>query len=536
MYPFARIEGGFPMKRIALLVLAAMLPIAVAANAIPVSGFWYPAGSPGIGIFIDRVADRLVVSVAGYAEDGQPQWMLASGPMASGVFEAPLLVFGDGACPGCPYRPPVVDGDDSLIRIEFVHSSRAWVRIDDAPPQLISRFEFGGGWLPESFDGGEDAGPVILPSVTGRWAIAGPGEKASGFFDFPDLMIDAQDPGIAFAWSAPFDRPQPPPTADVWGLVCRDQESGSVCEFLVAKPDSTFLTLVAEPALADVAPQSIEGLPAVGFPEAVAARRLPQADAALPEIGFWFDPQASGSGWFIDRVNDTLVVMQASYDGDGRAEWRLASGVLDEQGRFDAPLLIFRNGTCTGCDYRTPIADDDGSRLVLEFANDRQAHLEVNGAALELIRFEFGGAWLDRHSVAAPALPQIAWPDLGGMWLLALSGREGGDAAGPKPRIVRLSEDAIADESSRSWTVFIEPALFSVGSVACTAGVNAGQIPHCVMKLTRWWPLGIEFSPPLPPLLFDFDIGHAAYRTFRGQWSIPAYGETGAGYGFRLDE
>ncbi|HRQ66305.1 MAG TPA: hypothetical protein PKZ76_15825 [Xanthomonadaceae bacterium] len=523
------------MKRIVLMAMATVFPLAVAANPMPVSGFWYPAGSPGTGIFIDRVADTLVVSVAGYAQDGQPKWMLASGSVVSGVFEAPLLVFGDGACPGCPYRPPVVDGDDSLIRMEFVHSSRAWMRIDDAPLQLISRFEFGGGWLADFFAGGDNAGPVFLPSVAGRWAIAGPGEEASGFFDFPDLVIDAEDPSIAAAWSVPFDQPQPAPMTDIWGLVCRDEESGSGCQFIIAKPSTTFFTLVAEPALADVAPQGIHGLPAVGFPEAVAARRLPLEAAALPEIGFWFDPQAAGSGWFIDRVNDTLVVMQASYDTDGHAEWRLASGTLDEHGRFDAPLLLFRDGTCNGCDYRTPVVDDDGSRLALEFVNDRQAHLEVNGATLELIRFEFGGARLDRHSFAAPALPEIAWPDLGGMWLLALTRREGG--TGPEPGIVRLSEDAVAGESSRSWTVFVEPALFSVGSVVCTAGEDIGPLPRCTLELTHWRLPDGDTSPPPPPLLFDFDIGHAAYRVFRGQWSIADFEDSGgAAYGFRLED
>ncbi|HRQ65623.1 MAG TPA: hypothetical protein PKZ76_12315, partial [Xanthomonadaceae bacterium] len=366
-----------------LLLLSLGLPVA-ASTSRPVSGFWFIADAPGTGYFFDVAGDTVVLAVATYEADGRADWRLASGAMVDGVFEASLIGFSDGACPSCPYRAPMPSGVEDQIRVEFVTTTRAWMRINDGSQTLIRRFEFGGGWLPLAMNAGRGLGPVLAPALAGTWAIAGPNGHASGLFDVGVGL--AELPNLSY-WGviSPTSAGSP---GSAWGVECLNAAGGAECDLMLRQGPSAPLQLVTRVPLIEISPDTVASLPPSGLQGSMAMHRLPAASHS-PEIGFWFDPDASGSGWFIDRVNDTLVVKQASYDTEGRAEWRLAIGEL-EGDRFEAPLILFHDGPCFHCGYREPGGVDDGTVLELVFRNNRQLELEVDGVSRRLIRFEFG--------------------------------------------------------------------------------------------------------------------------------------------------
>jgi hypothetical protein len=526
------------MRSILVFPLLLLLVIPVAASTPrPVSGFWFIADAPGTGYFFDVAGDTVVLAVASYEADGRADWRLASGSIVDGVFEASLIRFSDGACPSCPYRAPLPSGGEDHIRVEFVATTRAWMRINDGPQTLIRRFEFGGGWLALTMNSGRGLGPVLAPALVGTWAIAGPDGLVSGLFDFNVGM--AELPNLSY-WGA-LSPSSAGNSGSAWGVECLNAAGGAECDLMRRQGPSAPLQLVARVPLIEISPDAVAALPRGGFQGSTAMHKVPSASHA-PEIGFWFDPEASGSGWFIDRVNDTLVVKQASYDTEGRAEWRLAIGLLDGD-RFEAPLILFRNGPCFNCEYRAPGGVEDGKVLELVFRNNRQLELEVDGVSRKLIRFEFGSTWLPQRIEAAPGYPDIALPDLAGRWLIAETGTE--DTEGLLPRIVTIGQPESDFLGGRSWRIKADGEIqMEVGTARCSPLPPTALLPQCELEFNHWWPPTLDPSPIPREILIGFLAVDAGSRGFSGVWrSAPRpagnwmdFGGTRPAYGFRLDD
>lgn len=73
------------------------------------------------------------------------------------------------------------------------------------------------------------------------------------------------------------------------------------------------------------------------------------APAALtPQVGLWWNPDESGSGYALDYRHGVLVVTVYSYTPAGAAQWYLASGPLSGS-VFAATLDKYASGQCIGC-------------------------------------------------------------------------------------------------------------------------------------------------------------------------------------------
>lgn len=66
--------------------------------------------------------------------------------------------------------------------------------------------------------------------------------------------------------------------------------------------------------------------------------------ANSPESGLWWDPSASGRGYFVDVQGDTLAFYAYLYDQSGRAAWYLSAGKLNPDGSYDGQLQEYMGG------------------------------------------------------------------------------------------------------------------------------------------------------------------------------------------------
>lgn len=66
--------------------------------------------------------------------------------------------------------------------------------------------------------------------------------------------------------------------------------------------------------------------------------------ANSPESGLWWDPSASGRGYFVDVQGDTFAFYAYLYDQSGRATWYLSAGKLNPDGSYDGQLQEYVGG------------------------------------------------------------------------------------------------------------------------------------------------------------------------------------------------
>ena len=54
-----------------------------------------------------------------------------------------------------------------------------------------------------------------------------------------------------------------------------------------------------------------------------------QADPTYPENGLWWDPNASGRGYIIERQENTMFIISFHYSSDGDPEWLTSQGTYE---------------------------------------------------------------------------------------------------------------------------------------------------------------------------------------------------------------
>ncbi len=105
--------------------------------------------------------------------------------------------------------------------------------------------------------------------------------------------------------------------------------------------------------------------------------------APFPETGAWYNPDQSGSGISLEIQGGKLVGFYYGYDAQGRPEWQLFNGMLirsQQQGvqwELETPLLQFKNGSCTGCEYQPPEDPVQGATIKLEFLQRNYLRLTI---------------------------------------------------------------------------------------------------------------------------------------------------------------
>lgn len=119
-----------------------------------------------------------------------------------------------------------------------------------------------------------------------------------------------------------------------------------------------------------------------------------QASAILPESGWYWNPQASGSGFNIEVQDDKVFVAAFTYDSQGRSVFYTIGGVLNvNTGVLSSTLFVTANGQCLGCAYSQPTTTAVAPAEVF-FPTTRTARIRVflpgGTAEVSLVRFVFG--------------------------------------------------------------------------------------------------------------------------------------------------
>ncbi len=105
--------------------------------------------------------------------------------------------------------------------------------------------------------------------------------------------------------------------------------------------------------------------------------------APFPETGAWYNPDQSGSGINLEIQGGKLVGYYYGYDAEGLPEWQLFNGMLIRskqegvQWELETPLLQFKNGNCTGCEYLPPEGPVEGATIRLEFQKRNYMRLTI---------------------------------------------------------------------------------------------------------------------------------------------------------------
>ena len=108
----------------------------------------------------------------------------------------------------------------------------------------------------------------------------------------------------------------------------------------------------------------------------------------VPQVGLWWNPNESGSGYNIDVKRNVLVVTVFSYKPNGEPEWYLASGPLSPDGKvFVGTLDKYRNGQCISCPYSGPptLVGNDGV-VEITFSTPTSAIMRLPGGRVTSIQ------------------------------------------------------------------------------------------------------------------------------------------------------
>ncbi len=137
----------------------------------PTEGMWYNPEQSGTGFMIDVRNQHIGGTWYGYDEQGQPTWLIFSGPLVEGdtpevmwTVDADLVRYEGGNCANCPYRPPSANEAVGSIHLEFYQMNHASVRINGGEKQFVVPVAFGG--IPRIRIGDS---PYTVPDVHGQW-------------------------------------------------------------------------------------------------------------------------------------------------------------------------------------------------------------------------------------------------------------------------------------------------------------------------------------------------------------------------------
>jgi len=150
-----------------------------------------------------------------------------------------------------------------------------------------------------------------------------------------------------------------------------------------------------------------------GTPNAV--RVVVQGEAQAKQTGWYWSPQESGRGFFIEEDAGAVYMAAFHFGAAGDATWFVGLGRHDGNA-LQSPMHTFANGqTLTGA-YVAPTSTPSPGNLRLDFAAPGAVTLTWPGGVVPLTRFPFGQA-----NTIVP--PQSGAPESGWWWYDRESGR-----------------------------------------------------------------------------------------------------------------
>ena len=111
---------------------------------------------------------------------------------------------------------------------------------------------------------------------------------------------------------------------------------------------------------------------------------------AAPQVGWYWNPNESGRGFFVESQNGITFIGAYLYDADGHAKWLIAGGPNDDPYNFSGDLIYKTNGQTLFGPYAAPGDAIVVGRLTVHFSDDTHATLTWPGGTVQIERQIFG--------------------------------------------------------------------------------------------------------------------------------------------------
>lgn len=123
---------------------------------------------------------------------------------------------------------------------------------------------------------------------------------------------------------------------------------------------------------------------------------------ADPEAGWWWNPNESGRGFFVESQGGLTFIGAYLYDSDGRASWLVSGGSNADPYHWTGDLYNKKNGQTLFGSYVAPGNASIVGQLAVHFNDDTHGTLTWPGGQVAIERQAFGSG--------APAfLPYTGW-------------------------------------------------------------------------------------------------------------------------------
>ena len=97
-----------------------------------------------------------------------------------------------------------------------------------------------------------------------------------------------------------------------------------------------------------------------------------------PQVGLWWNPAESGTGYALDFKHGVLVVTVYSYTASGMPIWYLASGPVTNN-TFTATIDKYQSGQCSSCAYRPAAINGNDGTMSIFFTSPTSATMTLPG-------------------------------------------------------------------------------------------------------------------------------------------------------------
>ncbi|MCB1582603.1 MAG: hypothetical protein KDI92_06015 [Xanthomonadales bacterium] len=359
----------------------------VTAQIIPADGFWRTTDDPeiGSGLLITTQGDTTLVSVFSYDEQGKNSWYIASGQVdQNGLFEADLYQTQNGSniVASNPQSASAVNTGER-IKIQFSGNQMGELTVGDSVNKSIQTFHFGlESWQTEH-QTLPDGTFYTLPVLDGIWVLGSPGHSGSAVLD---LQYDPILSGgrLTAPYQGKVYLSQHPSTYN-WAVTCPWKVNSSTDPVL-----TPFCTVYSE--------NFEEELFTINYAELGAEKMLLKGNPNLPTVNFeafrvnsqsqvhsghWrtHDDPAVGSGLYLITQGNITLALLYSYHQDGTPEWGIAAGSIDDNGVFQAELLMPTDGKPFY--FGTPTAAtlmEERKSLTLTFQGAEVGSISIDGS------------------------------------------------------------------------------------------------------------------------------------------------------------
>jgi hypothetical protein len=116
---------------------------------------------------------------------------------------------------------------------------------------------------------------------------------------------------------------------------------------------------------------------------------------AAPEIGWWWNPNESGRGFFVESDGGITYIAGYFYEEDGRARWLVAGDANNDPYNYSGRLYEFRNGQTLFGNYVVPTGPTDVGPISLNFGDDTHGTITWPGGVIPIEREYFGAGTPD---------------------------------------------------------------------------------------------------------------------------------------------